>query len=91
MSAPARTGVLVAVGVAFGRTAVWAPAPIETKATFGPSFTILTEFPWPGSEVLALAVAVTATGFVRLVAENGLVVAILYPFTTLRSCFPQVI
>ena len=71
MSEPASTGVEVAVAVAFGRVAVCVPVPIDTKATFGPSFTIRMELPTAGSAVEVLAVDVTEIGSVSACAENG--------------------
>ena len=55
----------VAVAVAFGSVAVCDVAPIETKATFGPSLTIRIELPFPGIAVEVLAVDVTLIGSVK--------------------------
>ena len=71
MSVPARMGVEVATGVAFGNVAVCAPEPIETKATLGPSLTMRTTLPCPGRVVDVLAASVTEIGFVLDVAVNG--------------------
>lgn len=77
-SSPASTGVLVAVGVAFGRVAVCAVVPMLTKALFGPSLTIRMEFPAIGRAAEVLAVLVTDIGRVFDVAENAIPVGIFY-------------
>ena len=71
MSDPARTGVLVAVGVAFGNVAVCVPDPMDMNALFGPSLTMRIELPRFGSAVEVLALSVTLIGLVLDVAENG--------------------
>lgn len=73
-------GVDVPAGVELGRVAVCEPAPMDTKATLGPSFTIRTHPPCPGKAVDAPAEAVTVRGSVLEVAENGF---ILLVFSTL--------
>lgn len=67
---PTQTGTLVIVGVALGTVAVCVPVPIEIKAMFGPSFTILSVLPAAGNAVDVLAVVVTVTGSVSVGCEN---------------------
>lgn len=67
----ARIGVDVAVALAFGNVAVCDVTPIETNAIFGPSFTMRILSPMPGNATDTLAVDVTITGWVLLVAVNG--------------------